>query len=147
MPLLRRGITGFALHQAVEFQRFKQAVYAAAQRMSARVISTKIADGVTPNFHQADMQVGARKISVICSRCFPIVACVESPVTMSGIRPIDAPDVVETMLAFGFEVADSTELERAVTPEDLEVLSEEERKQLKYWKSQRIGDLVFNWWD
>lgn len=147
MPLLRPGITGFGPQQAVDFLRFKQAVYATAQRMGATVISTRIADGITPNFHQADMQVGTRQISVICSRCFPIVACVESPVTMEVIRPIDASDVVETMIDFGFEVADSTELRRPITPEDLRALSDEERKQLKYWKSQRISDLVFNWWD
>lgn len=147
MPLLRRGITGFGPHPAVDFQRFKQAVYAAAQRIGASVISMRVADGVTPNFHQADMREGARQISVICSRCFPIVACVESPVTKSGIRPIDVPNVVESMHAFGFEVAESKELERDVTTEDIELLSDEERKELKYWKSKRIGDLVFNWWD
>jgi len=47
----------------------------------------------------------------------------------------------------GFAAADADELNRRVEPKDLDALSPAERRQAKYWKPKRVGDIVFNWWD
>ena len=147
MPLLRRGITGFSTDRRVEFRTFKQAVHAAARFTGGTVSATSDSDGVTPNFYHADISNGDRQFSVVCNRNFPVIACVERPIEMSGIRPITVPGFLEVMCNFGFEIASVNELERPPDRRDLALLASAERKQVKYWKTRRVGDLIFNWWD
>lgn len=46
-----------------------------------------------------------------------------------------------------YEVLDRSELEGAVREEDLEQLGPAERRQISHWKPQRVGDIIFNYWD
>lgn len=146
MTLLRRGITGIDSEPKVDFHTFKGAVFAAAHATDSQVIATIPAE-VTPNFHLAEVSGFNRLFCVVCNRHFPVVAFVERPVTMSGIRPIDVPSFAEMMRNSGFEIADVGELERPFGPSDLELLSESERKEASYWKPKTVGQVVFNWWD
>jgi hypothetical protein len=147
MPLLRRGITGFDAPSDVDFTRFKRAVYAAAQSTGASVIAATPTTGVTPNFHQTLIRFRDCELAVICNRTFPVVAFVEHPVDMAGVQPVEVPELVENFSNSGFEVASACELLRPIGPDDLQILTEAERNQAKYWKPQTVGQIVFNWWD
>ncbi len=145
--MLRRGITGFDAEAVVEFAAFKRAVYEAALATGSTVIAVVQGNEVTPNFHRADVDVRERELSVICNRNYPVVAMVERPIEMSGVRPIDLPELVEPLRQRGFEVASAAELERPLEASDLALLSPAEQNEAKYWKPRRVADVVFNWWD
>lgn len=147
MPVLRRGITGFDVDRKVDFAAFKEAVHAAARSAGASLIRTVPGDGVTPNFHQADVQLGGRELSILCNRAFPIVAVVECPIVNGEMQPVDLPNLTDPMAENGYEVVFAAELARAIAPDDLQALSDSERDQAKYWKPKCIGQVVFNWWD
>jgi hypothetical protein len=146
MPLLRPGITGFDVACQVDYREFKKAVFTAAQAAGASVVAITEA-GVTPSFHQADILLHGRELSVICNRTFPIVAVVQRPIEMSGVQPCDVPELAETISPFGFEVAPTSELTRPLDAGDFELLSKSDRQQAQYWEPLRVSDVVFHWWD
>ena len=147
MALLRRGITGFDATNDVEFRDFKKAVNDLAQLKNATILNVIEANGVTPNFHQAELQYAERELSIICNRHYPVMAFVKLPINMSGVESIDLTELADILLLWNFEVPSAAELEKRISPEDLNLLSDSEREQAKYWKSKRVADLVFNWWD
>jgi len=147
MPLLRPGIAGFNTETVVAFREFKRAVYDAAYLTNAAVIATAAADGVTPNFHQADINIQDRELSILCNGNFPLVAFFERPILNSCLKPIDEPSFAKAMCESGFELASVAELQSQVELKDLALLSEAERKQAQYWKPKCVADILFNWWD
>jgi hypothetical protein len=147
MTILRRGITGFGVKDTVDFSKFKKAVYRSAQASGASVLNITRPSSITPNFYQADVKVGDRLLSILCNQTFPVVAVVESPIEIDVLRPLDITKLTNPIKELRFEIAEKNELERAITTEDLAILGEDERRQAKYWKPARIGQLVFNWWD
>jgi hypothetical protein len=147
MTILRRGITGFGIIETVDFSKFKKAVYSSAQASGASVLSVTRPSFITPNFYQADIKVGERLLSILCNQTFPVVALVESPIAMDTVRPLDLTAITDPIRELGFEIAAATELDREITSEDMAVLGEDERGEAKYWKPNRISQLVFNWWD
>jgi hypothetical protein len=147
MEILRRGITGFDTHAHVDFHAFKTAVYAAAQVIDALVVATQCIEGVTPNFHQADIHYRGLEFSVICNRYFPVVAVVERPIAYLNVQPIDVPEFTNLLQNMGLAVVSTNELLRPLQESDLQTLSDSEREQARYWKPQRMVDVAFNWWD
>jgi len=148
MRLLQTGITGFDSTTQVPAAQLKRAVYAAAQAAGAKVGEVRPAAGVTPNFHQVDVDFGSRTLVVLCNRHVPVVAFADQVDGMEIERFLGAPvDFAATMVASGFDVGDVAELNRRVTSGDLKMLSPTEQDQAKYWKPERVGDIIFNWWD
>jgi hypothetical protein len=148
MGLLHNGITGFDNAGEVPASQLKRAVYAAAQATGAKVGDTKLADGVTPNFHEVNVECGSQAFAVLCNRHLPVVAFAERIDDMEIDRFADAPaDFAAAFAECGFVIGDAAELNRRVTSADLEMLSPAERRQAKYWKPERVGDIIFNWWD
>jgi hypothetical protein len=47
----------------------------------------------------------------------------------------------------GFQVAMPTELDQPVKDEHLQLLAEDERRDVLYHQPDRLGDLLFNWFD
>ena len=147
MSILRSGIAGFAAGGTVDLRAFKRAVYAAARHTDATVVATMPGEIATPSFHQADVNLAADQISVVCNCWYPVIAFTTRPVQMAGIVPIDIPAFAEILRSLGFEVPAADALSRVLKPADLEILSDAEQGQAKYWKPRRVADVVFNWWD
>lgn len=150
MRLLQTGITGFNSSGNVPAANFKRAVYAAAQVADAQVGEVRPANGITRNFYQIDVdfKCGTRKFVVLCNRHVPVVAVADQ---FDGIKVecfLKAPaEFAVALTDCGFVIGDVGELNRLVTSDDLKVLSPAEQAQAKYWNPERIGDIVFNWWD
>lgn len=148
MSLLQAGITGFDSRDEVPAANLKRAVYSATQAAGAKPGEVRLADGVTPNFHQIDVEFGSRVIVLLCNRHVPVVAFADRFEGMEIERFLEAPAGFAADLADGgFEIGDVAELNRQVTSDDLKMLSLAEQNQAKYWKPKRVGDIIFNWWD
>lgn len=148
MRLLQSGITGFGATAEVPTSRIKGAVYTAALTIGAKVGDIRPADGVTPSFHQIDIQFGSRAFVVLCNRHVPIVAFAERAEGLKIERFLEAPaDFAAALSDCGFVIGPIAELNRVLTDDDLQCLSSSEQKQANYWKPERVGDIIFNWWD
>ncbi|RSM34835.1 hypothetical protein DMA12_46635 [Amycolatopsis balhimycina DSM 5908] len=117
-------------------REFRRACHKAARRTGGRIVEFRIADGVTPNFHQGVLDHGGHHRSIVCTRdrAEPVVAIAEPRVidgTAVGWGPltfVEAPELVAVLAEFpAFQV---------LTPADLE-----------YWAPVDLGEGLFNYWD
>src|SRR4051812_38227284 len=146
MLLLRPGVTGFGAQGEVNVAVFKRAIYAASLKMGASVLAVVAAESITPNFHRADIRFGAYEFCVVCNRAVPIIAFAKRPIAPE-VQPIAVAEFADPIRSLGFEIGTAAELSRLIEMTDLQMLSDDERKQAQYWKPKRIGQIVFNWWD
>ena len=85
---------------------------------------------------------------MLCNRYAPIAAFAECVEGMQIGQFLDAPIAfLRALTEFGVVIGEAAELNRRVTKADLDVLSDAERHEAKYWKPKRVGDIIFNWWD
>lgn len=151
--MLRRGVTAFfnsaqrGTNPEVTLSDFKAILYPAARAAGAEV--GQVAErSVTPNFHQATLRLPDRDVVVLCNSVYPIVAFAESPVEPGTIVFTDAASLSAVFEAGGrCDVLRKAEAERRVHPSDLAALDPVEREQFEYWLPNRLGDVIFNWWD
>ena len=148
---LPRGVTGFIRGESptmISFRAFKTLVYQAASHLGARV-DGMTESGVTPNFHAAVITVGEEQVQVLCNATCPIFALSEP--SSDGCRTlvfIDRASIAESLVRFGAPTVLTTScLSPHLETADLAALDQSELDQLKYWKPQTIGEVVFNWWD
>ena len=152
MQPLPKGVTGFdAPDEGVSVERFTSACYATARKVAGRVQQVRAAyEQVTPNFHEALMTLsyGARTVRVLCNAHYPIVAFA-TPSAHGGdvhLEFVDYPELAEALGA-EFSVLTRREACAGVVDELVAELSEAELHQMHYWRSPRIGDVIFNYWD
>jgi hypothetical protein len=48
-------------------REFRRACHEAARRTGGRIVEFRIADGVTPNFHQGVLEYGGHRLSIVCT--------------------------------------------------------------------------------
>jgi hypothetical protein len=117
------------------------------------VIEFRLAEGVTPNFHQGVVAYRDRHVAVVTLRDSAVLAVAEprtiefeNGVSESGpLTFVDAPDLV-TALSWhaGFEILTATELDR---PFDAAAWPAVDGADIRYWKPETVGDALFNYWD
>jgi hypothetical protein len=73
-----------------DLREFRRACHEAARRTGGRIVEFRIADGVTPNFHQGVLDHGGHRVSIVCTRdrAEPVVAIAE-PRASDGMGPAD----------------------------------------------------------
>jgi hypothetical protein len=152
---LPRGITGFRHVDdpplpVCDFAAFRGHCYAAARVLHGRVVAVEAPiRGVEANFARAVLELPTGWVAVLLNAHFPVVAFAE-PQTEgdTSVRFTDVPGLAEAFRGFGgYEVPDVVELTAPLTPEQCQHLAPAEREQVKYWRPERVGELVFNFWD
>jgi len=153
--IIRRNITGFfnrnGRDTVPEFSvhDFKRIVYGIHLPHLINILSIS-ERGVTPNFHSALVQCDGKTLSILGHSIYPILAFAE-PV-MEGhfsLTFVDCEQIARKVTqAFpGVSVVSIFELNQKFTEQDLTPLDEVEREQIRHWKPQTVGEIVFNWWD
>jgi hypothetical protein len=152
MQVLPKGVTGFdAPESGVSAKRFTAACHAAARRAGAHVhLVRDHAERATPNFHEAWVTWGdgVEGVRVLCNAHHPIVAFA-SPAAHEGdvcIEFVDCPQLAGP-LSSEFRVLGKEVAGAGISSEALAQLGKSGLEQMRYWKPQRIGDLIFNFWD
>jgi hypothetical protein len=143
--ILPPGVTGFAHRSApllptVEAASFKAAFFAAARECGGRVSGFE--DACYPrSYHSGAIAVSGEDIEVLCNTHYPLVGL------RSGREFIDLPVLAETLTTFGFVILPATELNAYPDAEALSSLGKGELDQLRYWRPERLGEVIFNEWD
>ncbi|WP_290050065.1 hypothetical protein [Amycolatopsis solani] len=89
-------------------RKFRRACHEAARRTGGQIVEFRIADGVTPNFHQGVLEYGGHRLSIVCTRdrTEPVVAIAEpraideTVVAAGPLTFVDAPELVAVLAEF-----------------------------------------------
>jgi hypothetical protein len=152
MQPLPKGVTGFdAPDGGVPVERFTTACQSAARRADGRLRLVRAAyEEVTPNFHDALMVLrdGNMIVRVLCNAHFPIVAFA-SPASRDGDVCLHFVDCAELAGVLGdeFVILSAQDACADVSHAMVAQLGKSELDQMRYWNPQRIGDVIFNYWD
>lgn len=151
---LPRGITGFAASEspytpATSLRAFTTVCHTVARRLHGRVVAVTGCDSqVTPNFHVAELCLRSGVFFVLCNAYHPwLAATAKYPTWMEEpfLYSAELCSATESMSNFRFLQPD--QLEQPLTLEALRTLSPDELSQFLYWKPERLGDVIFNFWD
>ena len=132
----------------VDGQKFKQACFALAHTLNAKVLRLETELQVGRNFIVSELLYKTERILALCNAHFPYIAFA----TAEGgfYAPIfqDSPHLVKGFELTGeYIVLPQSLLDASTSVEQLAQLSDAELNQIRYWKPQRIGDIIFNHWD
>ncbi len=153
--VLQRGVTGFfnwderGAIPEFHFREFKLVIHVVARELSCSATNL-VERGVTPNFHSALIACEDQSILILGHSIYPIFA-IAKPLEHSSqcLRFIDI-DKVSQIVNDHFPhvtLASAQRLTQKLSGTDLVELDEFELEQVKYWKPETVGELVFNWWD
>lgn len=152
MKPLPKGITGFeAPDEGVSVERFKAACHAAARRVAGRVNEVRPAyDQVVRNFHEAFITLRDRPgvVRVLCNAHYPVVAFATVSTHEGDARPefMDCPELAD-VLRGEFTIITRRDACAGIADALIAQLGNDELDQMRYWRPQRIGDVIFNYWD
>lgn len=146
MMILPRGITGFRDMKDVDIpafdeKKFREFCYKEARACGFRVVSADT-ELTSRNFYYAVIEDGRRRLYLLCNSCYPWAAFAEKA-DESGIEFIESP---YDMASGEVRMMKLSELGQSVNGIDGE-LSGVELEQIRYWKADKAGEVIFNFWD
>lgn len=146
---LQRGITGFTNHSIHEFSRIKQLL--GCIRFPYQLQGLLKAPTATANYFRQTVE------DVQHRTAFDLVIN-DTHLWMAGVAttcecaPLEFIDIPLPLLEQLYWCSDLrplklNELLQAYSPDALAELERSELDQIAYWKPQRLGDIIFNWYD
>jgi hypothetical protein len=150
--LLPEGITGFLpgpdkSRKSVDLRDVATLAHLAARLSGGRVVA-KAAAGTTPNFHSARINTGGQVSWIVVNEFYPLVAAASS-ISMGGMDFIDGSEHLKHAVALTspFRLLPEVDLSRPAIEHDVSNLPLLEQEQIRYWQPERVGDMIFNYWD
>lgn len=128
--------------------KYKELCHGLARTLEGELL--EFSDTLHPaNFYKADFKFPALNICLVMNKHYPIIAFATAVEDMK-IEFIDYNEGKEAVPA-EFRVLPASILEVPV-PENLEdlpdnQLNQGEIEQIKYWKPETVGQIIFNFWD
>ena len=150
--ILPEGITGFrgdrrdAPPPTVDPRSFARACHAAARAESGEIERFEPAR-VSRNYHRAIFRLRDAAIAVLCNAHFPWIAFAEASDNLLLRFKEATPLAAWIEDAMPCEVVSLSSLEAPPDAGLLADLSPVERQEIRYWRPQRLGDIIFNFWD
>lgn len=126
---------------------FRTACFEAARRIGARVTALPLPGA--PSFYAVTLTTRAASHTVLCHVHLPVVAFTLTPPapgrTVCGF--VDPPDWAGGFEAAGLRGLSAECLDTPMSGVEVGDLSRAELAQIRYWRPEVLGDLLFNWWD
>ena len=133
---------------AVEPEGFRAACHLVAGMEGGSVESLDL-DRAARSYYAAAVRTRADHLTVLCNATHPYLAFVAPGAfgftALEFIAPVSLASAFASMTEF--QPLDAVWLGAELRADLLVDLASAELEQVKYWKPQRIGDLVFNCWD
>lgn len=143
--LLPRGITE---QGGANYRAFRGHCYEAARSVGGKVelVETPRA-GLLCNYSLAIIRIRDDSTAVALNDNFPWLAFATPPRSL-WLDFIDHPIwAAEFQRIGGYHLCSAADMRQFPTPEILQDLGPKERKEVQYYRSKRVGDVVFNFWD
>lgn len=123
------------------------AVHALARGHGGRVLGGMHGPSVDRNFYSATVAFPTGTVTLLLNTGARLAACVvgERPFPANA-RFVDVPSP-DLFLTLGLNVANVSDMQEPLTDDHLAGLVGEEAEQARYHYPQRVGDLLFNWFD
>lgn len=143
---LPSGITGFYEKQnkppTMDGHQFKQICFSQVKGIGGMVIKFKEPEGT--NFFDVEVSFRHTNIHILLNAHYPFLAFA-SLVDFDHIRFVDESNLTTLFMQF-YRVLTVAELNKPLRQLD-NGLNQAEWEQIAYWKPERIGDIIFNYWD
>ncbi|NKE04659.1 hypothetical protein [Mesobacillus selenatarsenatis] len=97
------------------------------------------------NFFDIKVNLRDKSFHILLNEHYPLLAFA-SDVKIGQINFIDKPSLGELFSGF-YNVLKAEDLDNKLFEDQNNNLNRAELEQIKYWKPQRIGDVIFNFWD
>lgn len=150
---LPAGVSGFydsdeQKPSEIDVAKYKELCHRLARDLGAEL--QEFADSLYPaNFHKALFHFPEEDICLVMNKHYPLLAFAKTADTVK-VEFIDYP-AGNGAISDDFTVLSKDELEIPVPKNSDELksggLNNGEIKQIKYWKPERLGEIVFNFWD
>jgi hypothetical protein len=150
--LLPQGVTGFRDRGAGPLPRVDPRAVTALAHLVARLSGGRVgaisAPGATPNFFCAPITTAGEVVQILVNEIHPLVAAAFGS-TMGAMVFMNAPAYLERAVELmpPFRLLSDLDLDRPFAGRDGENLTLSEQGQLRYWQPERLGDVIFNYWD
>lgn len=147
---LQKGITGFDTTPNYTTEDLEKILKGIKYPFTKTEVVLKMND--SSNFYQIKINYQKTKqdFYLIVNSTYLIFACVEKN-RCFDLKFIDFPiELISQLKAevnSGLILLNPKELNKKVDVSDLELLGESEIKQINYWKSKTLGEIVFNCFD
>ncbi len=104
---------------------------------------------ISANYFRLTIEDGRTNdvFSILINAHYPFYAAVTKESQWMNLVFIEAPTAIQNLFAPHFQYLSPKDLGQIVQPEQLILLGESELQQITSWKSERIGDIVFNGYD
>lgn len=155
---LPNGITGFYSSKnnrpsKVDGRQFRQVCFSITTRFGGKVLDFKEPEYPT-NFYKVDVKLYNKQFHILLNEYYPYLGFA-SVVEFENIKFIDVPDLSREFSSF-YKVLSVNELhkplvikqnsEKIIIQNDND-LNSAELEQVAFWKPERIGEVIFNYWD
>jgi hypothetical protein len=151
---LPRGITGFRMAKdpplpTFDAQDFTAIGYAVARAYGATVIKRDVQPHPARSYMVLTLQAGHEYWSLLGHASHPIIGSVSEAIDtyVGACLFADLPPLAAVAPGFGVTIYAASFLNQSVDPRWLSNLAAVELRQMRYWKPQRMGDIIFNFWD
>ncbi|WP_312555049.1 hypothetical protein [Empedobacter brevis] len=147
---LQKGVTGFDATPSYTIDDLKEILNGIKSPYSKTEAVLKPND--SSNFYQIKIKQDKTKqeFFLLVNSTYLIFACVEKNrcFDLNFIEfPIDLITQLKAQVNSSLILLNPKELNKRMDAPDLELLGETELKQIKYWKSKVLGEIVFNCFD
>lgn len=133
--------------RALDRKAFKTACYAAAviERGSVEKFDLSLSGR---SYYAATMRTETDHVSVLCNSVYPYLAFVRGSFGFTDLQFIEPASLASAFSGTSeFQPLSAHWLNSELHPDLLAGLAPTEMEQVKYWKPQRIGEVIFNYWD
>jgi hypothetical protein len=155
---LPRGVTGFWSDgeppPVTDLRAFRADCHAAARELGGTLLTFEGAgeDGHVRNYARAVFDLpGVGMVALLLNAHYPVVVFADAD-TLTGTPPL-FKDVTALAAWFAanttgrYRVLTAEEAGAPVTDTACRLLAPAEMAQVRYWRPERIGDILFNHWD
>lgn len=99
------------------------------------------------NYYRIELQLIREKFVVLINGYHPYFCGIESDSSWMNLQFVELPEMIRLIFAPQFKYLSQDDLLQPVKEHHLNELNKVEIEQIRYWKSQTIGEVIFNGYD
>ncbi|WHZ03016.1 hypothetical protein QNH48_29570 [Neobacillus sp. YX16] len=146
---LPNGVSGFYHSEAskppqIDGKQFKKLCYHFAACNGGKVINFNLSHS-SANFYYAQVEIFDLEFYILLNEHYPYLAFADA-IESGDIQFVDIPSLSEQFSLY-YHVLDTKELTVPINDKHKSGLNSAELQQISYWMPDKIGQVLFNFWD